>query len=104
MMDKAVHDDMTQMTERNWKTIGAVITAAGTGARGGAEQALTKIRGMSLAEYIVVNFQRAGVKDLVLVTGSQNDEFKKQLKGFGVTFLSNEDSKRTEMLLSLIHI
>lgn len=101
MMDKAVHDDMTQMTERNWKTIGAVITAAGTGARGGAEQALTKIRGMSLAEYIVVNFQRAGVKDLVLVTGNQNDEFKKQLKGFGVTFLSNEDSKRTEMLDSV---
>lgn len=101
MMDKAVHDDMTQMTERNWKTIGAVITAAGTGARGGAEQALTKIRGMSLAEYIVVNFQRAGVKDIVIITGSQNEALKKQLKGFGVTFLSNENPEKAEMMDSV---
>lgn len=101
MMDKAVHDDMTQMTERNWKTIGAVITAAGTGERGGAEQALTKVKGMSLAEYIVVNFQRAGVKDIVIITGSQNEALKKQLKGFGVTFLSNENPEKAEMMDSV---
>lgn len=83
------------------RTIGAVITAAGAGERGGAEQALTKVRGMSLAEYIVVNFQRAGVKDIVIVAGGQNERLKKQLKGFGVTFLQNEEYKQSEMLDSV---
>ena len=79
---------MTQITEKSGaeKVVGAVITAAGTGERGGADQALTKVKGMSFAEYIVVNFQRAGVKDIVIITGSQNEALKKQLKGFGVTF------------------
>ena len=72
------------------KTIGAVITADGTGERDGASRALQKIQGMTLAEYITVNFQRAGVKDIVIVAGSQEEQLKKQLKGFGVTFLQNE--------------
>lgn len=77
--------------------VGAVITAVGTGELSGTEQALTKMRGMSLAEYIVVNFQRANVKDIVLVTGGQNEELKKTLKGFGVTFLQKEGNERSEM-------
>ena len=103
MFERAVKERMMQKTERSGaeKTVGAVITAAGTGARGGAEQALTKVMGLSLAEYIVVNFQRAGVKDIVIITGSQNEALKKQLKGFGVTFLSNENHEKTEMLDSV---
>lgn len=86
------------------KTIGAVITADGTGERDGASRALQKIQGMTLAEYITVNFQRAGVKDIVIVAGSQEEQLKKQLKGFGVTFLQNESceaGKQPEMLDSV---
>lgn len=80
---------------------GAVITAAGNGERGGAVHALTDVRGLSPAEYVVVNFQRAGVKDIVLVTGADNEELKKRLKGFGVTFLQNTEYKRSEMIDSV---
>lgn len=94
---------MSQETGKIWaeKTIGAVITAAGTGERGGASRALQKVRGMTLAEHIAVNFQRAGIKDIVMVTGEQNEELKKRLRGFGVTFLQNEHSTQTEMLDSV---
>lgn len=94
---------MSQKTEKVWteKTIGAVITAAGAGERGGASQALQKVQGMTLAEHIVVNFQRAGVKDIVIVAGAQSGELKKRLKGFGVTFLQNEDCIQSEMIDSV---
>lgn len=78
--------------------VGAVITAAESGKHCGASYALKKVGGMSLAEHVVVNFQRAGVKDIVIVAGEQEDALKKQLKGFGVTFLQNETYPAAEML------
>lgn len=94
---------MSQRIEKAWteKTTGAIITAAGAGERGGASQALQKVQGMTLAEHIVVNFQRAGVKDIVIVAGAQSEELKKRLKGFGVTFLQNEDGSQSEMIDSV---
>lgn len=94
---------MVQKADKVWepKTIGAIITAAGTGERGGAAWALAKVRGMSLAAHIVVNFQRANVKDIVLITGLESEELKKTLKGFGVTFLQNEGYERAEMMDSV---
>lgn len=90
---------MIQTVEKKClNAIGAVITAAGSGERGGASQALQKVQGMSLAEHIVVNFQRASVKDIVIVSGEQREELKKQLKGFGITFLQNERYEHAEML------
>lgn len=94
---------MTQAIDqmRTKKTVGAIITADGAGERDGALRALQKVQGMTLAEYITVNFQRAGVKDIVIVAGSQEEQLKKQLKGFGVTFLQNEfceAGRRPEML------
>lgn len=79
-------------------SIGAVITAAGTGERDGAKWALRPVEGISPAEAVVINFQRAGVKDIVLVTGTESEGLKKQLKGFGVTFLRNEQGRQGEML------
>lgn len=94
---------MVQKAGTTWSkaTIGAIITAAGTGERGGAAHALMKVRGMSLAEHIVVNFQRANVKDIVLITGVECEELKKTLRGFGVTFLQNEGYEQSEMLDSV---
>ena len=94
---------MSQKSEKVWieKTIGAVITAAGAGERGGASWALQKLQGMTAVEHIVVNFQRAGVKDIVIVAGAQCEEMKKKLKGFGVTFLQNEDCRQSEMIDSV---
>lgn len=94
---------MEKEIEKNKKDnkIGAVITAAGSGQRDGAKNALHEIQGMTLVERVVVNFQRAGVKDIVIITGDQNEELKKQLKGFGITFLQNKDYEKQEMFDSV---
>lgn len=82
---------------RTQQAMGAVITAVGIGEREGAKKALQEIQGMTVVERVVVNFQRAGVKDLVIVMENQEEELKKRLKGFGVTFLRKEDQENLEM-------
>lgn len=90
---------MTHMEKES--ITGAVITAAGAGARNGGSSALQEVKGMSLVKHIVVSFQRAGIKEIVLVTGDQDEQLKKELKGFGITFLHNKESRHTEMLDSV---
>lgn len=80
---------------------GAVITAAGTGSRNGGSSALQEVKGMSLVKHVVVSFQRAGIKEIVLVTGKQDEQLKKELKGFGITFLQNREDTCAEMLDSV---
>ena len=60
--------------------------AAGGGARRNAPGALDVVGGLSHVKRVVLNFQRAGIKDLILVCGEEEDALKKQLRGFGVTF------------------
>ena len=83
------------------KYVGAVIAAAGFGARDGAKKALDNIDGLTMAERVVTSFQRAGVKDIVIVTGDQTDELKKTLRGRGVVFLENKEHNTTQMLDSV---
>lgn len=72
---------------------GAVITAAGLGERRTEQNPLKKADGITIAARIVVSLRHAGVKDIVLVAGAAKEQLKKELKGFGVTFL---DSPRKE--------
>ena len=62
---------------------GAVIVAAGMSTRMKQFKQLMKIGEMSLAERVIVNFRRAGVKDIVMVTGFNADQLEKSY------FLSN---------------
>ena len=71
--------------------------AAGGGARRNAPGALDVVGGLSHVKRVVLNFQRAGIKDLILVCGEEEDALKKQLRGFGVTFLRIDPEKGTEM-------
>ena len=68
--------------------------AAGGGARRNAPGALDVVGGLSHVKRVVLNFQRAGIKDLILVCGEEEDALKKQLRGFGVTFFVNISGKR----------
>lgn len=81
--------------------VGAVITAAGIGDRDGAYKALDDIDGITMAERIVRSFYRAGIKEIVIVTGHQTEELKKLLKWKGVVFLQNEQYQTTQMLDSV---
>ena len=50
-------------------SIGAVIVAAGMSTRMKDFKQLMKIGDLTMAERVIVNFRRAGVKDIVMVTG-----------------------------------
>lgn len=77
--------------------IGAVIVAAGMSKRMQQFKQLMKVGDMTFAERVVLNFRRAGVRDIVMVTGYQADEVEKSLSSLGIVFLRNEDYATTQM-------
>lgn len=76
---------------------GAVIVAAGMSTRMRQFKQLMKIGEMSMAERVIVNFQCAGVKDIVVVVGYRAGEVEKELHGYGITFIKNMNYRTTEM-------
>ncbi|HBP24775.1 MAG TPA: ModE molybdate transport repressor domain-containing protein [Oribacterium sp.] len=76
---------------------GAVIVAAGMSRRMKDFKQLMKIGDMTFAERVITNFQRAGVQDIVIVTGYRGEELEKSLRGSGVVFLRNEQYETTKM-------
>lgn len=79
---------------------GAVIVAAGMSTRMKQFKQLMKIGEMSIAERVIVNFRRAGVEDIVMVTGYNADQLEKALKDFGITFVRNDNYETTQMFAS----
>lgn len=92
---------MEELKNSCCSSLGAVIIASGISDRNGTDQALYEVKGMTLAKYVTVNFRRAGIKDLVIITGEQNDLLKKDLKGYGVTFLQAKKDTESEMMDSV---
>ncbi len=82
-------------------TIGALIVAAGMSTRMKDFKQLMKIGDLTMAERVVVNFRRVGVKDIVMVTGFQAKLLEKELQRYGITFLRNEDYETTQMFDSV---
>lgn len=78
-------------------TIGAVIVAAGMSTRMKDFKQLMKIGDLSMAERVVLNFQRAGIRNIVMVTGFQGKLVEKSLQHYGITFLRNENYENTQM-------
>ena len=76
---------------------GAVIVAAGMSTRMKQFKQLMKIGDMSIAERVIVNFRRAGVKDIVMVTGHNADQLEKSLRDFDVDFVRNSEYETNEM-------
>lgn len=76
---------------------GAVIVAAGMSTRMQQFKQLMKIGNRTMAERVVVNFRQAGVEEIVMVTGYRSQQLEKELQGFGVTFLKNNQYQTTEM-------
>lgn len=80
---------------------GAVIAAAGMSTRMQDFKQLMSVGGMSFAERVVTNFKRAGVRDIVMVTGYHADELENRLKHLGIVFLRNENYAHTQMFDSV---
>jgi len=61
---------------------------------------LMNIGDMSIAERVIVNFRRAGVSEIVMVTGYNAGHVEKALKDFDLTFIKNENYVDAEMFES----
>lgn len=79
---------------------GAVIVAAGISRRREIFDDLIKPGDMEFEERVVTNFRRAGVNDIVMITGHRGRELEKKLKNQGVVFVRNEDYETAEMFES----
>lgn len=78
--------------------IGAVIAAAGISARlDGIIQSM-EAGEMTIAERVAVTFQRAGIKDIVMVTGYKAAQLEKRLQHYGITFLRNDSYANAQMI------
>ena len=68
---------------------GAVIVAAGMTDRLKRYKQLMNISSKSIAERVIVNFKRAGIEDIIMITGHNADKLEKALKNFDITFIRN---------------
>lgn len=80
---------------------GAVIAAAAMSARMEQFKQQMKIGNRTMAERVIVNFQQAGIREIVIVTGHRCEQIEKELRNFGVTFLKNRDFESTRMFESV---
>ena len=81
--------------------VGAIITAAGKSTRMGAFKPLLKIGDFSAIEHIIFAFHKAGVENVVLITGNNASELENSLKDLNITFLRNDNYEFNEMFDSL---
>lgn len=80
---------------------GAVIAAAGMSTRMKQPKQLMKIGGRTMAEQTVETFRRAGVSEIVMVTGYRGEEVERELGHLAVTFLRNDSYETTQMFDSV---
>lgn len=78
--------------------ISAVIDAAGIPAGAGRFTQLTEIDGLTAVERVVVNLQRLGIKDIIMITGYRAEQVEKALRRFGIMFLRQESYESLKML------
>ena len=78
-------------------SVGAVIVASGYGGHGKKQNPMEEIDDLNVAAQIVVTFQRAGIKDIVVVCKEEKENLKKELRGFGVSFLYDTGDNEGEM-------
>lgn len=79
---------------------GAVIVAAGMSKRMNDFKQLMKVGELTMAERVVTTISRAGIKDIVVVTGYRAEEVEAELERFGVAFVRNENYETTQMFES----
>ena len=76
---------------------GAVIVAAGLSSRMGDFKPLLQIGSRSVVQHVISAFQRAGIEQIVVVTGHNAAAVEAHLADSGVAFLHNEHYRSTQM-------
>ncbi|MBP5160119.1 MAG: NTP transferase domain-containing protein [Lachnospiraceae bacterium] len=77
--------------------VGGIIAAASKK----VAKPLMQVGEISVIRRIVISYQQAGIFPIVIITGAQEDEVKKQLASLGVIFLQNDRSDEPELMDSV---
>src|SRR5699024_5445495 len=78
--------------------IGAVIAAAGAPGGFRSYDEMEHIDGSSMIRRMICSFRRAGVEDIVIVTGYKAEETEKKLAKLGAVLLRAEDYEAEQMI------
>ena len=78
--------------------IGAVIAAAGKSGGYKIYDKMKSVDGIQVLRQMILNFKRAGVDEIVLITGYQAEQVEKKLAKLGAVFLRSEDYEKEEMI------
>lgn len=62
---------------------------------------LLQVGSISIVKRLVISFQQAGIFPIVIVTGTDEEEVKYQLSGYGVIFIRNENWEQPELFDSV---
>ena len=77
--------------------VGGVIAAANKK----VAQPLLQVGTISVIRRIVITYQQAGIFPIVIITGAEEDEVKRQLASYGVIFVQNTEEGEPELLTSV---
>ncbi len=79
---------------------GAVIVAAGMSTRMKQFKQMMKIGNFTMAERVAINFKRAGIQDIVMVTGYRSRQLEAYLDYLDLEFVENKQYEHTDMFES----
>ena len=82
--------------------VGAVIAAAGKSGGYKSYDKMKSVDGIQVLRQMILNFKRAGVDEIVLITGYQAEQVEKKLAKLGAVFLRSEDYEKEEMITSAV--
>lgn len=85
------------MKEKEQKTTGGIIVAAGKKSERSGINPLLKIGSITVVKRIVLTFQQVGISPIVVITGYKAEEIEHDLADYGVIFLRNEQYKNLQM-------
>ena len=74
--------------------VGGVIAVAGSD----AAMPMLQVGTIPIIQRIVITCQQVGIFPIVIVTGAENEEIKRQLSAFGVIFLNHTGTERPELM------
>lgn len=78
------------------KVAGLIITT-GRGREAKAFDPLKKLGKITVLKRIVLTYQRANISPIIVITGEQAEEVERDLSGYGVVFLRNEQYATSTM-------
>ncbi len=82
---------LTSITEHNF-CLSALVLAAGASSRMGRPKEFLRFDGKALWQICVEKFLKAGVRDVVVVTRSCQEDFKKEITRLGARIVLNKDA------------